>query len=278
MFRSDARPPLTTAHSQHHCRGLLPSQRRRARLPLRGRVAVQRHVPRCAFPRAAWPSRGAGAVNVFEPEVLTIGTMKFLDPEHDCVKFGYCSAEDAPALGDAHRAPGRFSRPAARRNAKLNYNLPSKASAATKKNSGILRILQVTDIHHDPNYMPGTWTNCGQPLCCRDVPYSNNDMNASSTAGYYGDLNCDPPASLLTSMFDAMANVYPPPDLGFLTGDDPPHNIWNQTREYNINCSNIIVSMVRKAMPNLTFFPALGNHNGARAGWMRACSPRQASL
>ena len=87
-------------------------------------------------------------------------------------------------------------------------------------------------------------------------------MNASSTAGLWGDLNCDPPHSLLLSMFDAMANVYPPPDFGFLTGDDPPHNVWNQTRDYNVNCTDIIVGMVRAAFPSTTFFPALGNHNG----------------
>ena len=94
------------------------------------------------------------------------------------------------------------------------------------------------------------------------MPYSDNLVNASSIAGYYGDYNCDAPQTLLDSMIDAMQGIYPPPDFGFLTGDDPPHNVWNQTQEYNVNVSKSIAEMFKNAFPNMTYFPVLGNHNG----------------
>ena len=45
-------------------------------------------------------------------------------------------------------------------------------------------------------------------------------------------------------------------------GDDPPHNVWNQTQEYNVNVSRIIANLFATGLPNTTFFPVLGNHNG----------------
>jgi len=87
-------------------------------------------------------------------------------------------------------------------------------------------------------------------------------LTPANIAGTYGDYNCDSPPNLIASLIDALQNIYPPPDFGFLTGDDPPHNVWNQTREYNVGVSNMIADMFREGFPNVTFFPVLGNHNG----------------
>ena len=91
-------------------------------------------------------------MGLFEPEVLTIGTMKLLDPDRDCVTFGYCTAEEAATptheADNAHRAPGRFTPPKTKL-PHLNYKMPSMESAVTSKNTGILRIVQVTGASAD---------------------------------------------------------------------------------------------------------------------------------
>lgn len=55
----------------------------------------------------------------------------------------------------------------------------------------IINIIQITDIHYDPNYEPYGNANCNEPTCCRK---GQNDTNTSNkVAGYWGDYNCDSP-------------------------------------------------------------------------------------
>lgn len=78
---------------------------------------------------------------------------------------------------------------------------------------------------HMPTLAPPTATvilDCGLPLCCRppDGPAPAHNV----TAGYFGDYNCDTSPALLHLMLETAAQL--DPDLIFLTGDDPPHNVW----------------------------------------------------
>lgn len=60
----------------------------------------------------------------------------------------------------------------------------------------ILKLVQITDIHVDPYYEPGSEANCGEPLCCR----STNGLAKSKDrgAGIWGDYrNCDTPVQTL---------------------------------------------------------------------------------
>ena len=74
---------------------------------------------------------------------------------------------------------------------------PVAASAGSLSNSGpsedptaipanqLLQIVQITDIHVDPYYVPGSNADCGEPLCCRHT--SGIPKHPSKAAGVWGD-------------------------------------------------------------------------------------------
>jgi sphingomyelin phosphodiesterase len=68
--------------------------------------------------------------------------------------------------------------------------------------------------------------DCGRPLCCRteDGPAKSN----LSSAGPFGDYNCDAAPALFESLahFIGGATELPALDFAVFTGDVPPHDIW----------------------------------------------------
>jgi hypothetical protein len=54
-----------------------------------------------------------------------------------------------------------------------------------------LTILQLSDIHYEPTYLPGGNAECDAPMCCR------NDQGLpprpEAAAGYWGAYTCDTP-------------------------------------------------------------------------------------
>jgi len=44
------------------------------------------------------------------------------------------------------------------------------------------------------------------------------------------------------------------------TGDIPPHDVWNQTQEGNIDIIKDTVDLFLQYFPHTPIFPALGNH------------------
>lgn len=47
------------------------------------------------------------------------------------------------------------------------------------------------------------------------------------------------------------------------TGDLPPHDIWNQTKDENLKIIKETVKQMYATFPNVPIFPALGNHESA---------------
>lgn len=52
-------------------------------------------------------------------------------------------------------------------------------------------------------------------------------------------------------------------DWVYWTGDLPAHNVWNQTREDQLDILTKCVDLMHKYLPNKTVFPSLGNHESA---------------
>lgn len=48
-----------------------------------------------------------------------------------------------------------------------------------------------------------------------------------------------------------------------MTGDLPPHNIWNQTKEDQLNAINVLTDLFLKYFPNKRIYSTLGNHEAA---------------
>lgn len=56
----------------------------------------------------------------------------------------------------------------------------------------ILTIIQLSDIHYEPDYLIGGNAECKQPMCCRSD--QGAPENSGAAAGYWGDYrSCDTP-------------------------------------------------------------------------------------
>eukprot|EP00731_Ephydatia_muelleri_P015723 Em0009g147a len=97
-----------------------------------------------------------------------------------------------------------------------------------------LTILQLTDIHIDPDYSEGS-------------------------AGHYGDYNCDLPITTLELLADTIKALDPQPDVIVYTGDNPPHDIWNETYNSQLGATQFLVDYLAQKL-NRTIYPAMGNH------------------
>nr|CAD7195605.1 unnamed protein product [Timema douglasi] len=140
---------------------------------------------------------------------------------------------------------------------------PRKSLAGEQKpvhqtRSKPLTVLQVTDIHHDPKYAPGTNTHCGEPLCCRkDSPASQTENNG---AGYWSDYQCDLPFHFVDKMLREIIHKHPNIDYVYMTGDIVDHAIWQTSPESNSKVIIQVTKLFQKVFPNTPVYFALGNH------------------
>lgn len=71
----------------------------------------------------------------------------------------------------------------------------------------LTKLVQITDIHIDPYYEPGSEAQCGEPLCCR----STNGIAKSKdrAAGIWGDYrNCDTPVQTLRHVLKHINEIH----------------------------------------------------------------------
>ena len=181
-----------------------------------------------------------GGITEMGPIVLTSTIDRYLDPNFLCGAMGKCAynvtADDLQSWATAVLA------------SKPNNPLP-KASATAD-----VTFAHITDLHFDLEYKQGAATDCGLPLCCRA------EYPGTGSAGPFGDYNCDIPYATLASGIEAISALKP--DFVLWTGDNPPHNVWNQSQAYNmqyITEANALLENYFK--PGVTaVYPTLGNH------------------
>lgn len=134
----------------------------------------------------------------------------------------------------------------------IKPTLPQEGSPTTK-------ILHLTDIHLDLSYTVGTNTECGQPLCC-----TNNTEVAPSddlAAGYWGSYSCDVPTWTFEDMLMHIREKHLDEiEYIMMTGDNPPHDVWLQSREGNLDHSRKVVELINKVFPDREVIYTLGNH------------------
>uniref|UniRef100_A0A8C4H3E2 Acid sphingomyelinase-like phosphodiesterase n=1 Tax=Dicentrarchus labrax TaxID=13489 RepID=A0A8C4H3E2_DICLA len=119
------------------------------------------------------------------------------------------------------------------------------------QNSG--RFWHITDLHLDPTYhlAPDPTKVC---FSSKGVPATH--------AGLYGDFLCDSPYRLIQSAFAHMAPLTQPQDFIIWTGDSPPHVPAEElSTDLVIQVISNMTQTIRQHFPNLTVFPALGNHD-----------------
>uniref|UniRef100_A0A3P9LA01 Acid sphingomyelinase-like phosphodiesterase n=1 Tax=Oryzias latipes TaxID=8090 RepID=A0A3P9LA01_ORYLA len=131
----------------------------------------------------------------------------------------------------------------------------SVRTAPTDSNylSGTGRFWHITDLHLDPTYhlAPDPTKVC---FSSKGVPAAH--------AGIYGDFLCDSPYSLIQSAFAHMAPLTQPQDFIIWTGDSPPHVPPDElSTDMVIQVISNMTHTIREHFPNLTVYPALGNHD-----------------
>ncbi|CAB3361410.1 Hypothetical predicted protein [Cloeon dipterum] len=122
--------------------------------------------------------------------------------------------------------------------------------------SPVLKVLQLTDIHVDPNYSVGGNGDCDEPTCCRV------DQGApvnSTPAGYWGDYrDCDLPVHSFINLLEQTSTHS---DLAYVifTGDIIDHGVWATTTQYNIDLINFFYDQLKSSY-NVPVLPIFGNH------------------
>jgi len=138
----------------------------------------------------------------------------------------------------------------------------SKEPGVNNKSGKKLKILHLSDTHWDPYYKEGSLAECDEPMCCRET--SGPVLYPEDRAGYWGDYRkCDTPLRTIESMYRHIAMKHPDVDLIYWTGDLPPHDIWNQTRQANLKVLSGTADQLREFFPGTKILPALGNHESA---------------
>eukprot|EP01102_Stenamoeba_stenopodia_P022256 TRINITY_DN9203_c0_g1_i1.p1 TRINITY_DN9203_c0_g1~~TRINITY_DN9203_c0_g1_i1.p1 ORF type:complete len:593 (+),score=86.69 TRINITY_DN9203_c0_g1_i1:1782-3560(+) len=190
-------------------------------------------------------------VPVFLRDIIAIALKSNLSPEELCYVVELCPKP--PPVGPPIPVNERVIIPS-----NLSDLSGQKTWDSWSLTTGTGTFLHLSDIHLDIKYQVGALTDCGLPMCCR-AEYGMG-TNKSNKAGFWGDYNCDPPMALVNSMFDYLINLQPQPDFILYTGDDPAHDIWEQSREANLNIITIISEMFLQYFPNIPVFSAIGNH------------------
>ncbi|XP_066401709.1 sphingomyelin phosphodiesterase [Molothrus aeneus] len=122
------------------------------------------------------------------------------------------------------------------------------------------RILFLTDLHWDRQYVPGSAAACPDPLCCRGVP--GEGPGAAGFWGTYG--KCDLPLHTIDALLAQLPNGTRNGTGGFAaaywTGDIPAHDVWQQSRGDQLRALRTVTALLRARLGPLRVFPAVGNH------------------
>lgn len=139
--------------------------------------------------------------------------------------------------------------------------LTAAKSKVPQKTGNDLTFVQLTDIHYDPEYTPGSMGECEEPLCCRVTPEVGGGVSAGAAAGYWSDYrDCDSPLHMIENAFESVKATHEKIDYIYQTGDIVPHNVWSTTREGNKALLTEIHDLIEQHFKGIPVFPTVGNH------------------
>ncbi|KAL2806609.1 sphingomyelin phosphodiesterase isoform 5 [Daubentonia madagascariensis] len=200
----------------------------------------------CKLLKIAPPTVCQSAVQLFEDDMVEVWTRSVLSPSEACGLL----------LGSTCGHWDIFS--------SWNISLPATPKPLPKPPSPpapgapISRILFLTDLHWDHDYLEGTDPNCADPLCCRRG--SGLPPTSQPGAGYWGEYSkCDLPLRTLESLLSGLGPAGPF-DMVYWTGDIPAHDVWQQSRQDQLRALTTITALVRKFLGPVPVYPAVGNH------------------
>lgn len=140
----------------------------------------------------------------------------------------------------------------------INTDSPKPKRASSFKDGAQLRFLQITDVHFDPTYKPGSNAKCMEHLCC--MSSSGRADNAADRAGYWTDYrDCDVPDYFIEDTFDHISKNEKF-DYIYFTGDIIYHKLWATSKTMNLRDIYHFWRMFKDAFGPTKVFPILGNH------------------
>ncbi|XP_058058895.1 sphingomyelin phosphodiesterase-like [Anopheles bellator] len=132
-------------------------------------------------------------------------------------------------------------------------------SGAPQRGPNDLKVIQLTDLHFDPNYRAGYNADCGAPACCRESQGIPEDPEAA--AGFWGDYRaCDTPWNAVEDIIDRVAEDHPDADIIYHTGDIIDHGIWETSIGYNVRSINLVTQKLLDNFAQTPVYNILGNH------------------
>ena len=75
------------------------------------------------------------------------------------------------------------------------------------QDADILTIVQMTDIHYQPTYLPGGNAECDAPMCCRSD--QGQPPRPEAAAGYWGAFTCDAPWNIFDDTMKQINKSHP---------------------------------------------------------------------
>eukprot|EP01133_Synstelium_polycarpum_P018966 gene18966-22703_t len=199
-----------------------------------------------------------GLMNTYVPVIFDVMVESALDPSVLCTEFRFCSMSESVKFEqyEEYNQMGMMITSNLQTTKTKGSHLPvlknEKPMMATPF-TGVGYFLQLTDIHFDPFYVVGSEPDCGLPLCCRD---------GNGTAGYFGDYACDLPIHTIKAILEEIKVLNETYPISFIiyTGDNQPHDIWNQSVAKQIYATEEVSTLLINAFPSTPLFPSVGNH------------------
>eukprot|EP00753_Platysulcus_tardus_P016421 PLAT5685.1.p1 GENE.PLAT5685.1~~PLAT5685.1.p1 ORF type:complete len:421 (-),score=168.48 PLAT5685.1:165-1427(-) len=119
-----------------------------------------------------------------------------------------------------------------------------------------LRVMQLTDIHYDRNYVRGASPS--------DSCYHGTSSASCEQFGVRS-WSVDAPEALVNATAAYVASIQPPPDVLIWTGDSARHHHPNvsppKTEEEIWNEVSYVTYKLREALPNTEIIPSIGNND-----------------
>uniref|UniRef100_A0A914YU45 Calcineurin-like phosphoesterase domain-containing protein n=1 Tax=Panagrolaimus superbus TaxID=310955 RepID=A0A914YU45_9BILA len=134
-----------------------------------------------------------------------------------------------------------------------------------EKGKPILKVLHLSDLHIDNEYIIGAEAKCGEMMCCRPAGDDNAGFKAKATidvpAGKWGTYgNCDSPYRLVEDLMKHISVTHKDLDYVVVSGDLESHADWGYTREGHQEKVRNVTRLMKKYLPGINIYFAQGNH------------------
>uniref|UniRef100_H0WLG5 Sphingomyelin phosphodiesterase n=2 Tax=Otolemur garnettii TaxID=30611 RepID=H0WLG5_OTOGA len=200
----------------------------------------------CELLKIAPPAVCQSAVQLFEDDMVEVWTRSVLSPSEACGLLLGSTCGHWDILSSWNISLPATPKP------------PPKPPSPPAPGAPVSRVLFLTDLHWDHDYLEGTDPNCADPLCCRRG--SGLPPTSQPGAGYWGEYSkCDLPLRTLESLLSGLGPAGPF-DMVYWTGDIPAHDVWQQSRQDQLRALTTITTLVRKFLGPVPVYPAVGNH------------------